>query len=592
MKTYREILEEFKKGNISFIEAVREAKEISSEESLKKFVAILLTLSMSISGISLLSSCSSDKSDDLTTTSTTASYKVEYAEYKIKSGDILSDIAYRFNTTVKKLMEVNNISDPNTIKAGDIILVPIIMDIETTYSEYTVKKNDKLINIAKVFHTTVDEILALNPDVQSPSLIKAGQVIKVPTSKKNYEGTQIYLVERNDSIYRICNKFDMDTNDFLNLNNLSINSILQPGDAVLVKSDAPIYETHTVSKGETIESIANRYQVTVEDIILLNFITDGIETGMTIQIPSKAVGSDSFEQVLNENGYSEDINTDGSRKINVNNWNKKLESKGYVTGIDISDHNKYDDMETLYEKNPEIDFVMVRSYNFWRDDNIDETFEKNVKIAIDSGKAVGTYWWPTCKDMASTKKEVKMLLNTLKKLESEGYYMTMPIAIDIETGKGENGRPIDSEPLAKELRREDPEALACLKYVINTLKKHGYYVMYYSSDTFITELKNQYYNHPDSTLNSKDGIWGLDAWVAKYYTTARSISISDPNVVVQVPRYNKTSHMRQYALSGRLKGSNTNFDLNRAYINYPELLAKKGLNHLDEVDFEEVMTLN
>lgn len=592
MKTYKEILEKFKSGNISFIEAVREAKKISSEDGLKRFVSILLTLSMTISGMSLLTSCSSKKKDDITTTTTTVGYELEYEKYKIKQGDILINIADRFNTTIGKLKELNNIIDQDEIKAGDTILVPIKLDNDTIYGEYTIKKNDILSNIAKAFNTTTEELMALNPSIKSSSIIKEGQVIRVPTNKYHVEGTRIYFVEKNDSIYKICDRFDQDVEEFLKLNNLSLSSVLQPGDTLFVISDDPIYETYVVTEEDTIESIANNYQVSVEDIILINFITDDVIPGMTIQIPSKTVNNDFVEQELNQNGYNEEFDNDEDEKINVNDWNKKLKSKGYITGIDISDHNKNDKMDELYEKNPEIDFVMVRSYNFWRDDNIDKAFEKNVKIAIDSGKAVGTYWWPTCKDMNSTKKQVKMLLNTLRKLEDEGYYMTMPIALDIETGKGENGKPIDSEALAKELRREDPEALECLKYVINTLKKQGYYVMYYSSDTFITELKNQYYNHPDETLNSKNGIWGLDAWIAKYYTTARAISISDQNVVVQVPKYNKTSNMRQYALSGRLKGSKTNFDLNRAYINYPELLAKKGLNHLDEVDFEEVMTLN
>ena len=40
------------------------------------------------------------------------------ATYKIKSGDTLSQIAKKNNTTVKTLQKINNIADPNKIRAG------------------------------------------------------------------------------------------------------------------------------------------------------------------------------------------------------------------------------------------------------------------------------------------------------------------------------------------------------------------------------------------------------------------------------------------------------------------------------------------
>ena len=40
------------------------------------------------------------------------------ATYKIKSGDTLSQIAKKYNTTIRTLQKNNNIKDPNKIKAG------------------------------------------------------------------------------------------------------------------------------------------------------------------------------------------------------------------------------------------------------------------------------------------------------------------------------------------------------------------------------------------------------------------------------------------------------------------------------------------
>ena len=47
------------------------------------------------------------------------------ATYKIKSGDTLSQIAKKYNTTVKTLQKINNIADPNKIRAGKSLNVGI-----------------------------------------------------------------------------------------------------------------------------------------------------------------------------------------------------------------------------------------------------------------------------------------------------------------------------------------------------------------------------------------------------------------------------------------------------------------------------------
>ncbi|HHW03242.1 MAG TPA: LysM peptidoglycan-binding domain-containing protein [Thermoanaerobacterales bacterium] len=45
--------------------------------------------------------------------------------YLVRSGDTLSAIAERFNTTVKAIMEANNLKDPDIIFAGQVLLIPV-----------------------------------------------------------------------------------------------------------------------------------------------------------------------------------------------------------------------------------------------------------------------------------------------------------------------------------------------------------------------------------------------------------------------------------------------------------------------------------
>lgn len=46
--------------------------------------------------------------------------------YRIQPGDTLSEIAYRFGTTTETLADLNQISDPNRIYAGEVLRIPRI----------------------------------------------------------------------------------------------------------------------------------------------------------------------------------------------------------------------------------------------------------------------------------------------------------------------------------------------------------------------------------------------------------------------------------------------------------------------------------
>ena len=44
--------------------------------------------------------------------------------YTIQPGETLAVLAHRFGTTVRVLRELNNITDPDQVKAGTVILIP------------------------------------------------------------------------------------------------------------------------------------------------------------------------------------------------------------------------------------------------------------------------------------------------------------------------------------------------------------------------------------------------------------------------------------------------------------------------------------
>ena len=98
--------------------------------------------------------------------------------YTIKSGDTLSGIASKFNTTVSKLVELNNIKNPNLIITGDKLVIRSGSVENNEPTTYTIKSGDNLTKIAKKFGTTVSKLVELN-NIKNPNLIITGDKLKI-----------------------------------------------------------------------------------------------------------------------------------------------------------------------------------------------------------------------------------------------------------------------------------------------------------------------------------------------------------------------------------------------------------------------------
>ena len=99
-------------------------------------------------------------------------------KYKIKSGDTLSEIAVKYNTTVRHLVQINNIKNPNLIYAGEIITISHNRNDKINGKTYVVKWGDTLSEIAVKYNTTVSKLVKLN-NISNPDLIYAGETLKI-----------------------------------------------------------------------------------------------------------------------------------------------------------------------------------------------------------------------------------------------------------------------------------------------------------------------------------------------------------------------------------------------------------------------------
>ena len=121
--------------------------------------------------------------------------------YKVVSGDTLSSIARRYDTSSKALMSENGIEDPTRLRVGQSLKVPAAGEAKTANpgtplakktppkktpaGPYTVKTGDTFYKIARNHSLTVAKLEALNPGTD-PGRIQIGQRLRVsgtPSSK-------------------------------------------------------------------------------------------------------------------------------------------------------------------------------------------------------------------------------------------------------------------------------------------------------------------------------------------------------------------------------------------------------------------------
>ena len=108
--------------------------------------------------------------------------KAEYIEYVVKKGDTLTKIAKAYNVTVNDIMAVNpQIANPSKISVGQIIKIPIVGREIPKY--HTVNKADglnSLSKIAKRYGISLAQIKELNPQVKAPLyIIRNGDKIRI-----------------------------------------------------------------------------------------------------------------------------------------------------------------------------------------------------------------------------------------------------------------------------------------------------------------------------------------------------------------------------------------------------------------------------
>lgn len=209
--------------------------------------------------------------------------------YIVKSGDSLWSIAKRYGVSIDDIKKANNLSS-NLLNIGQVLIIPSEEEPPEIgdFIVYTVSGGDNLYKIATKYNLTVDDLVNYN-DLATTNL-SIGQQLLIPVQKTNE--TQTYIVKSGDTLYSIASKYGTSVNSLKNYNNLTTN-VLSIGQKLNIpatsEQTSSNYLDYVVKKGDSLYSIASKYNTSVSDIMKINNLnTSLLNIGMVLKIPVKS----------------------------------------------------------------------------------------------------------------------------------------------------------------------------------------------------------------------------------------------------------------------------------------------------------------
>ncbi len=178
----------------------------------------------------------------------------QYYKHIVQKGETLYAISKKYNVPVEQIKQANKGLTEN-LALNQVLLIPVrknptaqdstyVPKNKSDYLEVIVQKGQTLYSISKAYGVSVNDIAAINPNIEKG--LKEGQVLFIPIKKlKQESGTATQPAVEN-------------------------------------------YITHKVKRKETLYALSKKYKVSIEAIKEANDgLPDGLKQGQVIRIPQK-----------------------------------------------------------------------------------------------------------------------------------------------------------------------------------------------------------------------------------------------------------------------------------------------------------------
>jgi LysM repeat protein len=281
-------------------------------------------------------------------------------DYTVKPGESLWAIAQNYHISLKELSKINNLEDEEKLSIGQIIKIPIPSlskdntmkdddkedQIQYDWIEHIVESGENISLIAQKYHMPIETLCKLN-NIDKEDYVYPGQRIKIKATEKaesiyvadrsitNEEKEEVienaaspqeelkpvhYTVQSGDTLWSIAKKYEVSMEGIVAVNYLSNKDVLTVGQQLEIPAIGGLQQRegeikkieYTVVKGDTLWSIAQQHEIKMHEIISINQL-DSITTlsvGQKLNIPAYATVSAPKQETTSTAVVQKDIPKD------------------------------------------------------------------------------------------------------------------------------------------------------------------------------------------------------------------------------------------------------------------------------------------
>lgn len=179
--------------------------------------------------------------------------------YQAKSGDTYWKISQRYGIDLDELLDENSAYTNPYLNVGQTIKLPFNSDEKLLYK---VVWGDTYWRISQKFNVDINELIEVNKD-NSQTNMNVNDVIIILKSN-NYKG---HVVEAGDTYWKISQKYCVDINELLKVNNANQYSHLSIGQKILIPNEESISNESLIENNNSEVSITYNYYTVQKAII-------------------------------------------------------------------------------------------------------------------------------------------------------------------------------------------------------------------------------------------------------------------------------------------------------------------------------------